>query len=303
MARAEGNRYNNPQHIGYVGRISIMQPQVAVATPDATSTEASFENTPAVDFQILIKGQPLASLPTDLYIPPDALEVFLDAFQGPLDLLLYLIRKHNLDILDIPIAEVTRQYVEYVQLMKVIQLELAAEYLVMAAILAEIKSRMLLPKQVTEEGVEEDPRAELARKLQEYEQYKQAAENLDNLPRLERDWFPALVLPGEATQRVSLPEVQLPELLNALREVLQRADLLTSHSIQMEPLSVRERMTEVLARISQDNFVEFIQLFPLKEGRMGVVVTLLALLELAKSGLIEIVQTENFAPIHVRMMS
>lgn len=280
-----------------------MQPQAAVATSDETGAETGFENVPAADFQILVKGQPLVTLPADLYIPPDALEVFLDAFQGPLDLLLYLIRKHNLDILDIPIAEVTRQYVEYIELMKVLQLELAAEYLVMAALLAEIKSRMLLPKQVTEEGVEEDPRAELVRRLQEYEQYKQAAEDLDNLPRLERDWFPAWVSPGDITQRVLLPEVQLSELLNALREVMQRADLLTSHSIQMEPLSVRERMTEVLARISKENFVEFIQLFPLKEGRMGVVVTLLALLELAKSGLIEIVQTENYAPIHVRMMN
>jgi segregation and condensation protein A len=280
-----------------------MEPQEALATPEVASTEAGFDTLPATDFTVLIKGQPLATMPVDLYIPPDALEIFLDAFQGPLDLLLYLIRKHNLDILDIPIAEVTRQYVEYVELMKVIKLELAAEYLVMAALLAEIKSRMLLPRQVTEEGIEEDPRAELARRLQEYEQYKQAAEDLDKLPRLERDWFAAKVSPGESTQRIALPDVQLPELLNALREVMQRADLITSHQIQREGLSVRERMAEVLARISKDDFINFVQLFPLHEGRMGVVVTLLALLELAKEGLIEIVQTENYAPIHIRVMN
>lgn len=252
------------------------------------------------EFNVLVHGQPLTALPADLYIPPDALEVFLDAFQGPMDLLLYLIRKHNLDILDIPIAEVTRQYIQYVELMKEMKLELAAEYLVMAALLAEIKSRMLLPKLPSAIAEEEDPRAELVRRLQEYEQIKQAAQDLDNLPRLERDWFNVSVEVPEYAQRVTLPEVSLKDLLNALQEVMKRAVLTGSHQIQLEPLSVRERMGQVLSMLDNQNFIEFVQLFPLQEGRMGVVVTLLALLELAKGGLIEIVQTENFAPIHVR---
>lgn len=254
------------------------------------------------DFNIIVKGQPFTILPADLYIPPDALEVFLDAFQGPMDLLLYLIRKHNLDILDIPIAEVTRQYVQYIELMQDLKLELAAEYLVMAAVLAEIKSRMLLPKLPSSIAEEEDPRAELVRRLQEYEQIKQAAEDLDNLPRLERDWFDVSVDVPEYAQRVNLPEVDLKDLLNALQEVMKRAVLVGSHQIQLEPLSVRERMGQVLSLLNHDKFVEFVRLFPVNEGRMGVVVTLLALLELAKGGLIEIVQTENFAPIHVKAL-
>ena len=252
------------------------------------------------EYIVLVRGELLSVLPPDLYIPPDALEVFLDAFQGPLDLLIYLIRKHNLDILDIPIAEVTRQYMAYVDLRKEVKLELAAEYLVMAALLAEIKSRMLLPKPVNAEVEEEDPRAELIRRLQEYEQFKQAALDLDALPRLERDWFPAHAEAIEVTQRILLPEVNLPDLISALQDVFKRAHLLTRHQISREPLSVRERMTDVLSRVTGGQFIEFTQLFPQDEGRAGVVVTLLALLELVKCGLIEVVQTENFAPIHVR---
>lgn len=252
------------------------------------------------EFNVLVRGQPFSALPQDLYIPPDALEVFLDAFQGPLDLLLYLIRKHNLDILDIPIAEVTRQYVKYVELMKEIKLELAADYLVMAALLAEIKSRMLLPKLPTADAEEEDPRAELIRRLQEYEQIKQAAAELDVIPREDRDWFKVHVQVPEYAQRIVLPDVNLEDLLSALQVVMKRASLVVSHQIQREPLSVRERMGQVLSLINHEKFIGFMELFPVDEGRMGVVVTLLAILELAKAGLLEIVQNENYAPIHVR---
>jgi segregation and condensation protein A len=263
------------------------------AVPQAPENETA-------EFSVLVRGQPLSALPQDLYIPPDALEVFLDAFQGPLDLLLYLIRKHNLDILDIPIAEVTRQYVKYVELMKEIKLELAADYLVMAAVLAEIKSRMLLPKLPTADAEEEDPRAELIRRLQEYEQIKQAAAELDALPREDRDWFKVHVQVPEYAQRIVLPDVNLEDLLSALQIVMKRASLVVSHQIQREPLSVRERMGQVLSLINAEKFIGFMELFPLDEGRMGVVVTLLAILELAKAGLLEIVQNENYAPIHVR---
>jgi segregation and condensation protein A len=248
----------------------------------------------------IVQGAPLLTLPQDLYIPPDALEVFLDAFEGPLDLLLYLIRRQNLDILDIPIAEITDQYMEYVELMKELRLELAAEYLVMAAMLAEIKSRMLLPRPVEAED-EEDPRAELVRRLQEYERFKQAAAALDELPRLERDLYTvhAEVPPGHV--RRLPPEVDLREVLLALRGVLARADLFTSHRIEREALSLRERMSLVLERVQGRGFVPFAHLFELSEGRAGVVVTFLALLELIKAASIELVQAEPFAPIHVRL--
>ncbi len=266
----------------------------AVAEPPAVVNEIS-------EFNVLVRGLPFTTLPQDLYIPPDALEVFLDAFQGPLDLMLYLIRKHNLDILDIPIAEVTRQYVKYVELMKEMKLELAADYLVMAAMLAEIKSRMLLPKLPTVgEQIEEDPRAELIRRLQEYEQIKKAAEDLDRVPRLERDYFEVSVQVPEYAQRIALPDVDLKDLLAAVQVVMKRAALVINHQIQREPLTVRERMGQVLAVINAEKFIEFMELFPLDEGRMGIVVTLLALLELAKAELIEIVQNANYAPIHVR---
>jgi segregation and condensation protein A len=248
----------------------------------------------------VVQGSPMLALPQDLYIPPDALEVFLDAFEGPLDLLLYLIKRQNLDILDIPIAAITEQYMEYVELMKDLRLELAAEYLVMAAMLAEIKSRMLLPRP-TEHEDEADPRAELVRRLQEYERFKKAALDLDELPRLDRDVFPtqAEVPPGHV--RRLPPAVELREVLLTLRDVLARADLYTSHRIEKESLSLRERMAMVLERVRGDGFVPFAHLFELREGRAGVVVTFLALLELIKGASIELVQAEPFAPIHVRM--
>jgi segregation and condensation protein A len=248
----------------------------------------------------IVQGSPLLTLPQDLYIPPDALEVFLDAFEGPLDLLLYLIKRQNLDILDIPIAQITAQYMEYVELMKDMRLELAAEYLVMAAMLAEIKSRMLLPRPSEAED-EEDPRAELVRRLQEYERFKKAALDLDELPRLERDLFATEVEVPPGHVRRLPPEVDLREVLLALRDVLARADLFTSHRVEKESLSMRERMSLVLEKVRGQGFVPFVHLFELHEGRPGIVVTFLALLELIKSASIELVQSEPFAPIHVRM--
>ncbi|MFB1489418.1 MAG: ScpA family protein [Thiocapsa sp. C3-sup] len=249
----------------------------------------------------MVRGLPFMTLPVDLYIPPDALEIFLDAFEGPLDLLLYLIKRQNLDILDIPIAAITAQYIEYVDLMTELRLELAAEYLVMAAMLAEIKSRMLLPRvqAVEEEG--DDPRAELVRRLQEYERFKQAAQDLDALPRLERDVFAvrAEVPPGHV-QRVP-PDVDFRELLLAMRDVMARADLFTRHRVERESLSLRERMSWVLERLSDGGFLAFTDLFDVTEGRPGVVVSFLALLELIKAATLELVQAEPFAPIHVRL--
>ncbi len=248
----------------------------------------------------VVQGEAVTTLPQDLYIPPDALEVFLEAFEGPLDLLLYLIKRQNLDPLDIPVAEITRQYMEYINLMKELNLEVAAEYLVMAAMLAEIKSRMLLPRPSESEGEEEDPRAELVRRLQEYERYKQAAEDLDALPRMQRDTFPAEAEPPQVERPRKLPDIELKELLLAFKEVMQRAEMFTHHHIQREALSVRERMSMVLAQVGTERFVEFTRLFRLEEGRMGVVVTFLAILELLKESLLEIIQTEPFAPIHVK---
>jgi len=249
----------------------------------------------------IVRGQAFIDLPQDLYIPPDALEVFLETFEGPLDLLLYLIKRQNLDILDIPIAEITRQYIEYVEMMKDLRLELAADYLVMAAMLAEIKSRMLLPRPVESEEDEEDPRAELVRRLQEYERYKKAAEDLDALPRLYRDIFHVAVTPPEYKQEKPQPNVEMRELLLAFRDVLKRADMYSHHHIQLEPLSVRERMSNVLDKVKNNpGFIAFNQLFHYEEGRRGVVVTFLAILELLKESLIEIVQTGPYEPIHIK---
>ncbi|MEO8444124.1 MAG: ScpA family protein [Gammaproteobacteria bacterium] len=248
----------------------------------------------------LVDGEPVTQLPQDLYIPPFALEVFLEAFEGPLDLLLYLIRRQNLDVLNIPIAEVTTQYVQYIELMKELQLELAGEYLLMAAMLAEIKSRMLLPRIGEADDEEADPRAELVRRLQEYERYKQAATDLDDVPRLERDFFQVNAEVAERTVVTRLPDLTLKELLLAFRDVLTRAEMLAHHHIRREPLSVRQRMSEVLLKIQTGTFAEFRDLFDPREGRMGVTVTFLALLELLKESLIELVQTEPYAPIHVR---
>ena len=247
----------------------------------------------------VVEGEPVVDLPKDLYIPPDALEVFLEAFEGPLDLLLYLIKRQNLDVLDIPIAEITRQYMEYIDLMKELRIELAAEYLVMAAMLAEIKSRMLLPRPESIDD-EEDPRAELVRRLREYERYKQAAERIDGLPRIGRD----LVEVRAATPYVRFerpqPDVALEDLLAALSLVLTRAQMYRHHRVQVESLSVRERMTIVLDHVQRTPFVEFTALFSPGEGRQGVIVTLLALLELLRESLIELVQVKPLGPIHVK---
>lgn len=256
------------------------------------------------EWDIKISGQRMTQLPEDLYIPPDALRVFLEAFEGPLDLLLYLIKKHNIDILGIPLAEITRQYMQFVDLMREIQVELAAEYLVMAAMLTEIKSRLLLPRPAVEEVEEEnetDPRAELVRRLQEYERYKKAAYALDNLPRVERDIFIADATAPPITLIEVYPTVELPKLLRALKEVLERASpYYGAHSIAREPLSIRERMSRILSIINKENFIVFITLFTPKEGRMGVVVTLIAVLELIRQSVIELIQAEPFAPIYVR---
>ena len=249
----------------------------------------------------VVEGEPVTQMPRDLYIPPEALQVFLEAFEGPLDLLLYLIRRQNLDILDIPIAEITRQYMRYIELMHELQLELAGEYLLMAATLAEIKSRMLLPRPQSESGEEgHDPRAELVRRLQEYERFKQAAMDIETLPRVDRDTFPASAELGERRVVRLLPEVTLQEMLVALRDVMERADMFAHHHVSRERLSVRQRMSDVLGALRSQAFVEFTQLFRAEEGRMGVTVTFSAVLELLREGLIEIVQAEPFAPIHVR---
>ena len=248
----------------------------------------------------LVQGQPITEVPHDLYIPPDALEIILEAFEGPLDLLLYLIRRQNLDILDIPITEITRQYIEYIEMLQDMQFELAAEYLVMAAILAEIKSRMLLPRPASDDDEELDPRAELVRRLQEYERFKQAAEDLQEHPQVGRDVFLTVVeVPDKHIDRPP-PEVDLKEVLLALRDVMHRADLFSSHHVSREPLSLRERMSRVLETVNAENFIEFTRLFELSEGRQGVVVTFMAVLELLKQHLIEIIQSDAFAPIHVK---
>ncbi len=283
-------------------------PRITVVTTDQSAdppSSGSVKDTPPHNPQqeempfAVVLGEAVTSLPKDLYIPPEALEVFLEAFEGPLDLLLYLIKRQNLDVLDIPIAEITRQYMRYVEMMKALNLELAADYLVMAAMLAEIKSRMLLPRPV-EVDDEEDPRAELVRRLQEYERFKQAAEDIDGLPRLNRDVFQASVKTPDLRLTKPEPAVDLRELIVAFREVLTRAEMFTSHQVTMESLSVRERMSAVLDAASTDRFIPFGSLFIAEEGRLGVVVTFLAILELVKESLLELIQTDPFEPIHVK---
>ena len=248
----------------------------------------------------IVEGEPITVMPRDLYIPPQALEVFLEAFEGPLDLLLYLIRRQNLDVLDIPIADITRQYMEYIQLMEELDLELAGEYLLMAAMLAEIKSRMLLPRSQFDVEEEDDPRAELVRRLQEYERFKRAAEDIDRLDRLDRDVYQAT---AELTTRHVirlLPEVTLQEMLVAFKDVVQRATIFEHLHVQRETLSVRQRMSDVLTMLGDSALVEFVKLFRPEEGRLGVCVTFAALLELLREGLIDVVQAEPYAPLHVR---
>ncbi len=250
-----------------------------------------------------VAGLPFTEVPKDLYIPPNALEIFLEACEGPLDLLLYLIKRQNIDILDINVTEITDQYMAYVELMEASQFELAAEYLVMAAMLAEIKSRLLLPRQEEEETEESDPRMELIRRLQEYERFKRAAEDIDGMPRMDRDVHRAgAALP--VIERVTAdPEVSLQEILISLSRVLRRSDMFEHHHIQMETLSTREKMSEILVRITDRKFVPLVSLLVRAEGRLGVVVTFLAIMELLKDSLIEIVQSEPFGPIHLKARS
>ena len=283
-----------------------MKPDLKVLTPkDAPKPEGQEDLMPAqseMPFAV-VDGEPVTELPQDLYIPPYALQVFLEAFEGPLDLLLYLIRRQNIDILDIPIAEITRQYVEYIELMKEMQLELAGEYLLMAAMLAEIKSRMLLPRPESAEEDEEDPRAELVRRLQEYERFKKAAEDISELPRLERDVHVATVDAPERKVSTKLPDVTLKELLLAFHDVLKRAEMFSNLHLQREPLSVRQRMSEILTRIKAGAFTGFADLFDPEEGRLGVAVSFIAILELLRESVIEVVQAEAYAPLHVRAAS
>ncbi len=250
----------------------------------------------------IVEGEPVTELPQDLYIPPFALKVFLEAFEGPLDLLLYLIRRQNLDILDIPITDITKQYIDYINLMEEIKLELAGEYLLMAAMLAEIKSRMLLPRPELEEE-EEDPRAELVRRLQEYERFKKAAEDLDEIPRLERDINIANADAPNKEMVIRLPDVTLKEVLIAFHDVLKRAELNSELHFERETLSVRQRMSQIIKKIGTENFTDFSELFDLDEGRIGVAVTFLAILELLKDAMIDVVQNQEFAPLHIRVSS
>ena len=249
----------------------------------------------------VVEGEPVTELPRDLYIPPHALKVFLEAFEGPLDLLLYLIRRQNIDILDIPIAEVTKQYTHYIELMRDMEFELAGEYLVMAATLAEIKSRMLLPSPITDDEDEEDPRADLIRRLQEYERFKEAAQGINELERMERDVSQATAEVTDKRIVTKLPDIALKELLIAFKEAMERSEIFAHHHVQREPLSVRERMTQVLVVLEGERFTEFSQLFEVSEGRTGVTVTFLAILELMKETLIDVVQSEPYGPIHVRV--
>lgn len=248
----------------------------------------------------VVQGHAVSVVPKDLYIPPDALEIILEAFEGPMDLLLYLIRRQNLNILDIDVAEITRQYMGYIALMNEIQLELAADYLVMAAMLAEIKSRVLLPRLAVEEAEQEDPRAELIRRLQEYERFKQAADSIDALPRLERDIFLGMAAVPTGQLDKPHPAVDLSELLSVFGQLLRRAEMFEHHRIEFENLSTRERMSDILKRLKNQSFATFESLLTEHEGRLGVIVTFLAVMELVKESLIDVVQTEAFGPLHVK---
>jgi segregation and condensation protein A len=283
-----------------------MKPELKLVEDTGSELVEEFEAPPQQHEMpfAMVEGEPVTELPRDLYIPPDALQVFLEAFEGPLDLLLYLIRRQNLDILDIPIAEITKQYMKYIEVMSELQLELAGEYLLMAAMLAEIKSRMLLPRIKADDGQEEeDPRAELVRRLQEYERFKKAAEDIDRLQRMERDTLPASAELVERKVVKMVPQVTLQEMLLAFRDVVARSNMFAHHHVQRERLSVRQRMSDILDRLRAHAWADFTQLFAPEEGRMGVTVTFSAMLELMREGLIEIVQAEVYGPIHVRPAS
>ena len=270
-----------------------------VPTAPPISGEAGDPRQREMPFAV-VEGEPVTELPRDLYIPPHALKVFLEAFEGPLDLLLYLIRRQNLDILDVSIAEVTVQYTRYIELMQDMEFELAGEYLVMAATLAEIKSRMLLPRPPGDSEEEDDPRAELVRRLQEYERFKAAAEDMDALERMERDIAQATAEVEGKRSVTKPPEVDLREVLLAFHDAVRRADLYTHHHVQRERLSVRERMSQILDSLEATGFTEFSQLFDPREGRPGLAVTFLALLELIKDATVDVVQNELYGPIYLR---
>ena len=283
-----------------------MKPDLRVLTSQDAPKPPQDENQMPAQGEMpfaVVDGEPITALPQDLYIPPYALQVFLEAFEGPLDLLLYLIRRQNIDILDIPIAEITKQYVQYIEMMKELQLELAGEYLLMAAMLAEIKSRMLLPRPEADDEEEEDPRAELVRRLQEYERFKKAAQDISDLPRLERDVFVANAEAPERKVVTKMPDVTLKELLLSFHDVLRRAEMFSNLHVQREPLSVRQRMSEILTRIKAGSFTGFADLFDPEEGRMGVAVTFIAILELLRESVIDVVQSDEFAPLHIRASS
>ncbi|MCY4264348.1 MAG: ScpA family protein [Gammaproteobacteria bacterium] len=262
----------------------------------AAEQESERQNSPLA----IVGGEALNEVPRDLYIPPDALEVFLEAFEGPLDLLLYLIKRQNIDVCEINVADITEQYMAYVELMQANQFELAAEYLVMAATLAEIKSRTLLPRPQEDTAEEDDPRMQLIRRLQEYERFRQAAEDIDTLVRMDRDIHQAKAAPPEIERLVPEPPVELDDVLRCLSQVLRRAEMFEHHHIQFESLSTREKMSNIMTQISGDKFVPLVSLFLKTEGRLGVVVTFLAVMELMKASLIEIVQSESFGPIHIK---
>jgi segregation and condensation protein A len=272
-----------------------------VDTKTTISVKETMTKTPHQEEMILatVQGKRVTALPEDLYVPPNALEILLDTFAGPLDFLLYLIRKQNIDILDINVAKISEQYTSYIDLMDALQIELAGDYLVMAAYLAELKSKMLLPRP-EEQKDEEDPRAELIRRLQEYQRFKSAAEKIDTMPRIDRDFYAAQAQLPEFALETPLADVPLGDLSFALAEVMRRVEQSQAHLINFEELSTRERMTQILERMRNESFIEFTTLFNKEEGRIGVVVTFLAILELLKDSLIEIVQSEEFGPIHIK---
>lgn len=272
-----------------------------VDTKTTFALKETITKTPHQEEMILatVQGKRVTALPEDLYVPPNALEILLDTFAGPLDFLLYLIRKQNIDILDIDVAKISEQYTSYIDLMDALQIELAGDYLVMAAYLAELKSKMLLPRP-EEDKDEEDPRAELIRRLQEYQRFKSAAEKIDSMPRIDRDFYAAQAQLPEFALETPLADVPLGDLSFALAEVMRRVEQSQAHLINFEELSTRERMTQILERMRNESFIEFTTLFNKEEGKIGVVVTFLAILELLKDSLIEIVQSEEFGPIHIK---
>ena len=272
-----------------------------VDTKTTISVKETMTKTPHQEEMILatVQGKRVTALPEDLYVPPNALEILLDTFAGPLDFLLYLIRKQNIDILDINVAKISEQYTSYIDLMDALHIELAGDYLVMAAYLAELKSKMLLPRP-EEQKDEEDPRAELIRRLQEYQRFKSAAEKIDTIPRIDRDFYAAQAQLPEFALETPLADVPLGDLSFALAEVMRRVEQSQAHLISFEELSTRERMTQILERMRNESFIEFTTLFNKEEGKIGVVVTFLAILELLKDSLIEIVQSEEFGPIHIK---